>query len=121
MIPTDKYLEKCFIIFKRFLKENGRYSFIMSHIFPNGKTKKKFFKDVRELYTLRSHYGFGNILHMRRTLGDYDREPYSEKNSDDYWEDNIRKLSNKWQDYFEKNAPSVENNDFENEEGDLPW
>jgi len=48
---------------------------------------------------------------MCNTLGDYYRKD-TNKNSPEYWELNIKPISEKWKDYFDKNEPYVEEGDF---------
>lgn len=110
MTPTDRYLKKCFRAFTRFLKDDGTYTFVISHIFPDGRPKEHFLKDAKKLY---SEYGenFGDVLHMATTLGDFYRKD-TNKNSPDYWELNIRPINEKWKKYFDKNKPDVEEGDF---------
>jgi hypothetical protein len=110
MTPTDRYLKKCFRVFTRFLKDDGTYTFVISHIFPDGRSKEHFFKDVRKLY-IKYASNFGDVLHMCNTLGDYYRKD-TNKNSPEYWELNIKPISEKWKDYFDKNEPYVEEGDF---------
>lgn len=112
VIPTDKYLEKCFALLKRFLKENDNYTFIMNHIFPNGRKKMDFFKDVRKLYAIRRTADFRDILRIAGPLGDYYRSPESNFNSFSYWEKNIKSISEEWKLYFETNFPKIEDDDF---------
>lgn len=110
VIPTDEYLEKCFQIFKRFLKENGAYIFIFAHIFPDSRPKEDFLKHARRLYTEYS-LNFGDILHMCNTLGDYCRKD-KDRNSPVYWERNIKQISDMWKTYFSINQPEINDGDF---------
>ena len=113
IIPTDKYLEKCFSLFKRFLKENGNYVFIMSHVFPHKRKKENLFEEVKKLYRYKyDEYNFKDILHMRSTLGDYCRDSKSILNSNEYWESHIKPISKIWEQYFSENFPEIEDGDF---------
>ena len=114
IIPTDKYLEKCFLLFKRFLKENGSFFHVMAHIFPVKRTKEDFFKEVKRLYAFRGgvYYDFGCILHMRGTLGDRYRPDKDFKNSNRYWEIHIKPISEEWKAFFIAYQPEIEDGDF---------
>ena len=88
-IPSDAYIDECMKIFARFLKDIGKYHYIMKYLFGYGRNKKKFYNDVRFLYSKPGRrYDFGDILHITWTLGPADKiinwEEFIKPISDDF-------------------------------------
>ena len=68
--PSNEYLEACFKLFTRFLKERGQYKMVMNYLFFPGRKKEEFFEKVRGIYCgLIGDYSFGDILHLIPVLG----------------------------------------------------
>ena len=68
--PSNEYLEACFKLFTRFLKERGQYKMVMNYLFFPGRKKEEFFEKVRGIYcNLIGGYSFGDILHLIPVLG----------------------------------------------------
>ena len=98
MIHNRNEFDSEFRLFKRFLKENGIYKYMMSFLFPGGKDKRT----IDDLYMTMlgsSYFKFPNILNYDATLG-----PEFKKQGLGYWEIHIRKIHYKWYYYWcEKN------------------
>lgn len=78
--------------FKRFLKEEGVFIFVMDYLFEYGRGEEEFFKDVNYLYSNAWMKSFGDVLHLRRTLGPAD--------SIINWEKYMKPISDKLKVYF---------------------
>ena len=68
-VPSDEYLEVCFKLFTRFLKERGQYKMVMNYLFFPGRKKEEFFEKVKNIYSGVGGYTFGDILHLIPVLG----------------------------------------------------
>jgi len=99
--PNDAYIDECIKILQRFLKEKGRYWQMMNYLFKNGRGKDQFYEDVRRLYR-KTHYNFGDVLHMTFTLG-----PADNRLGIQYWEKNIKYLSDDFKIYFIENMYKI--------------
>ena len=91
--PDDNYIDECMKIFKRFLKDRGRFYSMMKFLFGYGRNKKQFYDDVRKLY--KNGYDFRDILHITYTLG-----PADKKLGMNFWHKNIKPLSDEFKSYF---------------------
>jgi hypothetical protein len=67
--PSNEYLEACFKLFTRFLKERGQYKMVMNYLFFPGRKKDEFFEKVKNMYCGVGCYSFGDILHLIPVLG----------------------------------------------------
>jgi len=91
MRPSDVYLDECMKILKRFLKERGKFKFMMFYLFKMGRDKRQFYYSVKQLYE-EFNMDFGDVLHMRPTLGPGDRK-FS-------WQMYVQTLSDEFKFYF---------------------
>lgn len=107
MGPSDAYIDECMKILKRFLKERGKFRFMMFYLFKMGRDKCQFYYSVRKLYE-EYCMDFGDILHMRPTLGPGD------KKFD--WMIHVQELSNEFKFYFYKHKGEIKVPFEENEE-----
>lgn len=90
---------KDFRMFKRFLKENGKYKFVMKYLFPQEVTLSVFrTKAIQNLYVCPI-YDFRDVLHIIPTLG-----PSYHKLGTRHWEDNLSQLSTQLINYFRDNC-----------------
>ncbi len=68
--PSNEYLEACFKLFTRFLKERGQYKMVMNYLFFPGRKKEEFFERVKGIYCgVIGNYSFGDILRLIPVLG----------------------------------------------------
>lgn len=73
--PSNEYLEACFKLFTRFLKERGQYKMVMKYLFFPGRKKEEFFEKVSGIYCgVIGNYSFGDILRIIPVLGGDDCE-----------------------------------------------
>ena len=74
-LPSNEYLEACFKMFTRFLKERGQYKMVMNYLFFPGRKKEEFFERVSGIYRgVIVNYSFGDILRIIPVLGGDDCE-----------------------------------------------
>lgn len=78
-------------IFKRFLKEEGRYHLVINYLFPIGRTKE----DMIDAINNETYTSFKNIFIYGETLG-----PNYQIYGHDFWEKYICKLHYRWIDYY---------------------
>jgi hypothetical protein len=91
---TVEQFNKNMSIFKRFLKEEGRYKYMMHYLFGYGRGLDEFYDMMDRLEEMG--YSFGDILHLTFTLGPADIIID--------WEKNIEKLSDKFRKYYRERA-----------------
>ena len=105
--PGDAVIDKYMIMFKRWLKENGQYNFIMKYLFvkPN-RSIEEFYQEVKRLYgnSRFDNYDFGDILHITYTLG-----PSYFNMGNKYWDAVIKPISNDWEIYFNEHKDDINN------------
>lgn len=86
---TNEEFELAFKRFSRCMKEHGHYKFIMSYLFPEGRTKEDLLKEINnEQYNTN----FSMLLCYINLLG-----PSYNKLGNDYWHQHISKLYTIWQ------------------------
>ena len=101
-IPSDEYLEACFKLFIRFLKDRGQYTVVMKYLFCD-RTKGEFFQKVKQhIYSSTHNYDFGDILHIIGVLG----EDWRKRAGIGYFR-TIYKISIDFIDYWRNNADTI--------------
>ena len=99
-IPNDAYIDECMKIFARFLKNIGKYHYMMDYLFKHGRNKTCFYDDVRFLYSKEGRgYDFKDILHVTWTLGPADKIIN--------WEEFIKPISDEFRVYFPKHKHEI--------------
>jgi hypothetical protein len=84
---TKTEFDDIFKLFKRFLKEEGKYSLVIKYLFPKDRTKK----DMIDAINSKLYTSFRDIFNFEETLG-VNYQIYGH----DFWEKNIRDIHNKW-------------------------
>ena len=104
--PGNAVIDKYMILFKRFLKERGQYTFIINLMFKKPKrSMEDFYKDVEKMYSVEYIcYDFGDILHIAFTLGQEHR-----RLGHGFWNAVIKPISNDWEIYFDEHKDDIEN------------
>ena len=90
---TKKEFDDIFKLFKRFLKEEGKYSLIINYLFSKNRTKK----DMINAINSKSYTSFRDIFNYEETLG-VNYQIYGH----DFWEKNIRNIHYKWIEYYNR-------------------
>lgn len=104
--PGDAIIYKYMILFKRFLKERGQYTFIINSMFKKPKrSMEDFYNDVEKMYSVGYIcYDFGDILHITYTLGQELR-----RLGHTFWGAVIKPISDDWKIYFDEHKDDIEN------------
>lgn len=89
---TKKEFDDIFKLFKRFLKEEGKYSLIINYLFSKNRTKK----DMINAINSKSYTSFRDIFNCEETLG-VNYQLYGH----DFWEKNIRNIHYKWKNFYD--------------------
>lgn len=84
---TKKEFDDIFKLFKRFLKEEGKYSLVIKYLFPKNRTKK----DMIDAINSKFYTSFKDIFNYEETLG-VNYQLYGH----DFWDKNIKDIHHKW-------------------------
>ena len=96
--PNDKYIDECMKIYKRFIKEKGKYTYMMKFLFGYKRGKKEFYESVKLIYD-KYNKTFGDILHMVPTLG-----PVFNRIN---WYRDIKPISDEFERYFKAHKHNI--------------
>jgi hypothetical protein len=96
---TNKEYEECFKAFKRWLKDNGYYTFIIHYIFQPGVTKESIYSELLEKRATYRWYTFADVLILLPFV-----DVAYKKYGPEHWNANISPIHNKWHRYVMREA-----------------
>ena len=89
---TKKEFDDIFKLFKRFLKEEGKYSMVIKYLFPKSRAKK----DMIDAINSKNYISFRDIFNYEETLG-----PNYQLYGHDFWDKNIKDIHYKWKTHYD--------------------
>ena len=97
---TQEEFNMALKILKRFLKEHGRYKYIMSYLFPAGRSKNDLLSAIncKGSIPVEFRIPFCEIFLFTSTLG-----PSFLKYGRKHWDEHIKEISEEWYSYCIKN------------------
>lgn len=87
---TQHEFENEMKVFKRFLKENGVYHFIIKYLFPKNRNKEELFKTLNH----NNYTSMRELFNFEETLG-----PSYNFYGHGFWKEHIRDIHYKWKNY----------------------